>query len=207
MNTNGLKKTTQNIAPQLQTVPGGWGNREVTKTKMVQQPIAAFLESEDARHASVALGRSLNRISREINGALDARVASQVSPELTGVRGMVLGYVISSTRKGKEIYQRDVETEFHINRSSVTALLQGLEQAGFINRVSVEQDARLKSLVPTEKGIQCHADLQCCIDAFEKDLRAGFSPAEIAGFMHSLNTLYTNVQNIRSSLSGIAQEE
>lgn len=207
MNPNGLKKTTQNIAPQLRAVSGRWGNREVTKTKMVQQPIAASLESEDARHASVALGRSLNRISREVNGALDARVASQVSPELTGVRGMVLGYVISSTRKGKEIYQRDVETEFHINRSSVTALLQGLEQAGFINRVSVEQDARLKSLVPTEKGIQCHADLQRCIDAFEKDLRAGFSPAEIAGFMHSLNTLYTNVQNIRSSLSGTAQEE
>lgn len=207
MNPNGSRKDNSEHSTPTAGCARREGNREVTKTKMVQQPMAASLEPEDVRHASVALGRSLNRISREINGALDVRVASQVSPELTGVRGMVLGYVIASTHKGEEIYQRDVETEFHINRSSVTALLQGLEQAGFINRVSVEQDARLKSLVPTEKGIQCHADLQRCIDAFEKDLRAGFSPAEIAGFMHSLNTLYTNVQNIRSSLSGTAQEE
>lgn len=153
---------------------------------------------EPEKTAFPSVGRMLNCAAREISVALDTRIAAQVNPELTGMRGMVLGYIIEVTRSGGAVYQRDVETRFHIRRSSVTALLQGMEQGGFINRVSVEQDARLKSLVPTEKGRRCFADLQRSIDAFERELQANIPPGELAALQKSLEKLYANAQEIRN---------
>ena len=108
-------------------------------------------------HGFVHVGRTLNYAAREISCALDAYISTRVSPELTGMRGMVLGFLMQETESGKQIYQRDLEARFHTNRSSITTMLQGMEQSGFITREVVAKDARLKSLVPTEKGRQCAA--------------------------------------------------
>lgn len=82
---------------------------------------------------------------------------------------MVLGFLMQETESGKQIYQRDLEARFHTNRSSITTMLQGMEQSGFITREVVAKDARLKSLVPTEKGRQCAAAIHQCISDFEHD--------------------------------------
>ena len=42
-------------------------------------------------HGFVHVGRTLNYAAREISCALDAYISTRVSPELTGMRGMVLG--------------------------------------------------------------------------------------------------------------------
>lgn len=95
-------------------------------------------------HGFVHVGRTLNYAAREISCALDAYISTRVSPELTGMRGMVLGFLMQETESGKQIYQRDLEARFHTNRSSITTMLQGMEQSGFITREVVAKDARLK---------------------------------------------------------------
>ena len=50
----------------------------------------------------------------------------------------------------------NIEREFSITRSTVTNILQLMERKGYIQRLSVPQDARLKQLVLTEEGIQRH---------------------------------------------------
>ena len=54
------------------------------------------------------------------------------------------------------VFQRDIEREFSITRSTVTNILQLMERKGYIERRSVPQDARLKQLVLTEEGIRFH---------------------------------------------------
>ena len=54
------------------------------------------------------------------------------------------------------MFQRDIEREFSITRSTVTNILQLMERKGYIERRSVPQDARLKQLVLTEEGIRFH---------------------------------------------------
>ena len=93
-------------------------------------------------------GALLSHTSRMLRRAMDTRIAAEVTPELTGVRGMLLGEIICANNENRDVYQRDVEQWFHIRRSSVTAILQGMEQDGFITRCSVEKDARLKRLAP-----------------------------------------------------------
>ena len=104
--------------------------------------------------ADVHFGALLNQTSRLIRRALDARINAEVSSELSGVRGMVLGDIVRAERQGRDVYQRDIEQWFNIRRSSVTAMLQGMEQDGFITRSAVAKDARLKRLIATEKGPQ-----------------------------------------------------
>ena len=76
--------------------------------------------------ADAHFGALLNQTSRLIRRALDARINAEVSSELSGVRGMVLGDIVRAERQGRDVYQRDIEQWFNIRRSSVTAMLQGM---------------------------------------------------------------------------------
>ncbi len=141
-------------------------------------------------------GALLNQTSRLIRRALDARIAASVTSELSGARGMVLGDIVRANRAGRDVYQRDIEQWFHLRRSSVTAVLQGMEQDGFITRCAVEKDARLKRLVATEKGLACHKEIEAAIARFEDDLQSGIDPAQAAVARAVLEQTMHNAQHI-----------
>ena len=153
--------------------------------------------SQKDERGFVHVGHTLNYAAREISCALDACISTRVSPELTGMRGMVLGFLMKETENGKQIYQRDLEARFHTNRSSITTMLQGMEQSGFITREVVAKDARLKSLVPTEKGRRCAAAIHQCISDFEYDLQSGISEQELDTIQGTLHKLIENAKAIR----------
>ena len=52
----------------------------------------------------------------------------------------------------REVYQKDIEEEFRIRKSTATGILQLMEKNGFISRESSKKDARLKRIVPTPKA-------------------------------------------------------
>lgn len=70
---------------------------------------------------------------------------------LTHMQTHVLRYILLRSLK-EEIYQKDIEDEFQIRRSTVTGILQLLEKKGFITRKSVAADGRLKQLIATQKA-------------------------------------------------------
>ncbi len=63
---------------------------------------------------------------------------------------------INQFARANQVFQRDIEREFSITRSTVTNILQLMERKGYIQRQSVPQDARLKQLVLTEEGVRFH---------------------------------------------------
>lgn len=71
--------------------------------------------------------------------------------DMTPMHGWILGYL--SRHQGEVIYQRDVEREFSITRSTVSSILQLMEKKGYIQRRGVPQDARLKQLVIAPAGL------------------------------------------------------
>ena len=62
--------------------------------------------------------------------------------ELTAMHGWILGYLCRNEHK--DIFQKDIEAEFKICRSTVTNILKLMEKKGYIKRESVPYDARLK---------------------------------------------------------------
>lgn len=149
-------------------------------------------------------GRQLTYTCHQINSALDACIAATVSPELTGMRGLVLGYIVRTVREGRPLYQRDLEESFHVRRSSVTALLKAMERAGFITRSAVEQDARLKSLEPTAKGLACFEHLERCILSFEQQLREDITADDLSALVSILHRMSRNAGEAKARLTGPA---
>lgn len=88
----------------------------------------------------------------------------------------MLGYLYH--RRDKEVFQKDMEADFHMAKSSVTAALQGLEKNGYIRREPVERDARLKKIVVTERGIQLHDSIKQSIEDMERKLAADLTPEQ-----------------------------
>ena len=74
----------------------------------------------------------------------------------------------------------------------MTAMLKAMESAGFITRTPVSQDARLKSLAPTVKGLACYESLERCIAAFERQLRDGVTQADLNALIETLERLRQN---------------
>lgn len=98
-------------------------------------------------------GRYLKGIMKSISRKIDQRVGEH---GLTDVQGRLIGFLARKEKYGVEVFQRDIEEEFRVRRSSVTSVLQLLEKNEYITRESVAKDARLKKIVLTDKGRKVH---------------------------------------------------
>lgn len=69
---------------------------------------------------------------------------------VTVMHGWIIGYLYD--HQDADVYQKDLEAQFCISRSTVTNILKLMEKKGYIERVSVEKDARLKKIILTERA-------------------------------------------------------
>ena len=88
-----------------------------------------------------------NLISRKIN-----QMVSEEEENLTANQSWVLDYL--TLHQEQDIMQRDIEKKFSIRRSTASHMLQLMEKNGYIRRISAPDDARMKKLIITEKGIE-----------------------------------------------------
>lgn len=71
--------------------------------------------------------------------------------ELTPMQRHILNYILLETLH-RDIYQKNLEEEFRVRKSTVSGILKLIEKNGFIYRESVKEDARLKRILPTKKA-------------------------------------------------------
>ena len=86
---------------------------------------------------------------------------------LTSIQSRMLGYVYFQRRQEKKVFQRELEEEFKIRKSSVTSVIQILEKKGLVRRIGVPGDARKKELVLTEQGIAVQETVLGRLDRLE----------------------------------------
>ena len=108
-----------------------------------------------------------NMIGRKIDEEKRQRNMGDVSP----VQAWVIRYL--HDHKGQEICQRDLERDFNITRSTVTGILQLMEKKGYILRVSVPTDARLKQILLTNQGEDLYYEFRDHIQTMGKTAGAG----------------------------------
>ncbi|MBO5231039.1 MAG: MarR family transcriptional regulator [Clostridia bacterium] len=138
-------------------------------------------------HIGFELRRAANLIRREIDNAMSGRKIEK----LTGMQGRVIGFLCHNL--GKEIFQRDIETEFSIRRSTATAMLQTMEKHGLIERQPVEYDARLKRIAPTPVALERHKIFEYEINRVEASVLNGITKDEA-------DTLLKILEKIRNNL-------
>lgn len=132
--------------------------------------------------------RLFNAIRRDVEKSR-AELGLDISK---GVNGWAIGYFYEN--RDKDIFQKDFENEFSIRPPTASKLLKSLEQKGFIERISVENDARLKKIRLTKKAIDIHEMIMADIESREVRLRKDISDKEIEGFLITLKKLYKNLE-------------
>ena len=108
------------------------------------------MQDTNNKNAPLELGRLIHILSCKMKCQNDCYTILEDS-DLTTVQQQLLKFILLESAH-KPIFQRDIEEAFQIRRSTVTGIIKLIEQKGYITRTSVESDARLKQLVPTEKA-------------------------------------------------------
>ena len=124
-----------------------------------------------------------NLIFRRINQFARANGVEQATP----MHGWIIEYLYR--HREEPVFQRDIEQEFSITRSTVTNILQLMERKGYIQRLSVPQDARLKQLVLTEEGIHFHEKTMLSFHQTDDYVASLLTEEENAELLRLLNKL------------------
>lgn len=116
--------------------------------------------------------------------------------EVTIVHGWILGYLhINELRDNREVYQKTIESEFHMGRSTVTGIVQLLEKKGYISREAVPGDARLKKIVLTELGRKTAIMSKQTLDNIETHMLEGVSEEDLSCFYKVADKIANNLNN------------
>lgn len=139
------------------------------------------------------IGFNIRRLSNYIRRDIEKSSASGKIILPKGVNGWAIHYFYDN--RDKEVFQRDFENRFSIRRSTASNILKNMEQNGFIERVSVENDARLKRIILTDKAIKIHEEIMKDIEKRELKLRRGISDDEIEQFLGMINRFVANLED------------
>ena len=113
-------------------------------------------------------------------------------PETTGMQGWIIGFL--HRNEDRDMFQRDVEAEFNIRRSTATGILQLMEKNGFLLREPVAYDARLKKLVLTERSRRLVQEMCQTGMTIDARLLRGFSPEEVQTLYGFLDRMFQNLE-------------
>lgn len=138
-----------------------------------------------------SIGHEVKVVSNLIKRSLAQTAAFDNLEHLTGTHGWVIKYLYD--HRDRDVYQRDLETDFSVRRSTITGIIQIMEKNGLVVRESVKNDARLKKLVLTEKAIQIHFMVEETIKEFDKNLCHGITEEEMEVFFRVMEKMKDNL--------------
>ena len=137
--------------------------------------------------------RVLNNTIRNSINNMKLNKAIESNPHTTRLHAWVIGFVFHSKNP---VYQKDIETEFQIKRSTASTLLASMEKNGLITRRSVDHDARLKQVILTDKARKMHETFLVTAKKVEENLARGLSDAEVRNLFSTLDKRSDNARSM-----------
>lgn len=137
------------------------------------------------------IGCQVKTLNNMITKKIIAYSSESELDEVTVMHGWILGYLYDN--RDEEIFQKDIEKEFEINKSTVTCIIKLMEKKGYIQRQSVEYEGRLKRIRLTDKGEKSHIEALKSIKKVEGILRQNIPDEELDSFFNTINKLKSNL--------------
>lgn len=144
----------------------------------------------DQRH----IGPAVKSLSHKIGQVLNNIPAVRENKNLTGIQVWILNFLFR--RGDRATFQRDVEAEFNIRRSTATEILKQMEKNGLISRVPVDYDARLKKIELTPYAQEVKQQLEQQVQRTERQLTEGFTEGELNSFFRYIERFQENLAKI-----------
>lgn len=138
------------------------------------------------------IGNEIRVLSNLIHRAIEHSPVKKQIESVTGTNAWIIGYIAHS--KGEDVFQRDLEKQFGITRSTASKVVNLMVQKGLIERQSVPGDARLKKLVLTDRSWEICRQMTAEFDEIESTLSDGFSEEELEQFFNYIYRMQNNIK-------------
>lgn len=112
---------------------------------------------------------------------------------VTRMQGWIIGYLFRHS--GTDVFQKDLEAEFHIARSTATGILQVMEKKGLLTREPLARDARMKRLVLTDKALAFQMKIIRNFDQLDRLLKSDIPPEKLDTFFEVAEQIKNNITN------------
>lgn len=137
-----------------------------------------------------AVGFLIRKLGNEMRKRKErAEICAGEAP--TMMQCWVLGYL--TRHADRDVYQRELEANLNIGKSTLTEVLHLMEKNDLVRRVAVQEDKRLKKIVLTEKSRQINEAISRDIVETEKKLREGISDEDIEIFIRTIKKMISNI--------------
>lgn len=146
------------------------------------------------------IGAELGMLNNLIKRQMACTMAGSDVACITGMQAMVLHYLIQSEGQGDR-FQKDIETQFAMRRSTATGILQLMEQHGLLLREQSTHDARLKRLVLTEKARALNEQIHQGLERTETLMQRGVTPEELEIWFAVCKKIRANLEQYQREAS------
>ena len=136
------------------------------------------------------IGHEIKVLSNAVSRKFETNLRQNDLDAATANHGRIMGYL--RLNADKSVYQRDIEREFNISRSTVTNILQLMEKKGYIERVCDENDIRLRRLILTDAGYRIDKKILNCLEATEEQIVSGISESDLQVFYKVAEQIKSN---------------
>ena len=126
---------------------------------------------------NIELGRQIGHVSNLFRRNIDNLIARESRD------------CADSSLTDGDVFQKDLEAAFKIRKSTVSCMVELMEQKGMLTRESVNGDARLKRLVLTEKAEKLLTAVSNGVERMESEVRAEFTETEFGTLTELLGKL------------------
>ena len=144
-------------------------------------------------------GRIINIVSHQLKRTIFFYTWKDCG--LTTMQNRVLHYILVRSLENP-VYQKDLEKEFKVSKSTVTEILQLMERKGFIERKYSKRDGRMKRILPTEKAITIQREVMENIRTVEEKLRAGVTEEDYKTCLKVLKKMSENLAKEEDYMKG-----
>lgn len=162
-----------------------------------------IVQEQDIQRQRIHVGKLIHMLSHRLKRQHEIY---NKDDGLTQMQRHILRFILLETMR-RDIYQKDVEEEFQIRKSTATGILQLMEKNGFIYRECSKEDARLKKIVPTKKSEALREEILKQIQTMEKRLTENIPEEEVAICMKVLWNMFDNLAQTETSQQQNKKEE
>lgn len=133
------------------------------------------------------ISKRINCLSTKIKREITNLPSIANIDNISGVNSFIIVYIY----KNKDVYQKDIEREFGITRSTASNIISLMEKKNFVKRESNDTDGRLKKIVLTDSAINICENFLHDLDELNNDLCKDLTNEEL----NSLFSILSKVEN------------
>ena len=138
-----------------------------------------------------SVAKEMRSLSHLIMRYFDRSSNKKSVENITGANGWIIGYITENEER--DVFQRDLEDEFGVTRSTASSVVNLMVEKGLIERQSVPYDARLRKLTLTDKSLEISKLMVDDVKKLEEKLTKGFSEEELQLLLSFFDRMKTNM--------------